>query len=115
MPYVVRDESGQIVGLYLKPVKDTTEEVESTSSELVDFLTEAGHDDITKTLLANYDYSVSRVLEDLIIILIRHHVIDFKEFPETAQNKLLNRESLRRILEQAKCMEDIEAEKDKKT
>jgi hypothetical protein len=112
MPYVVRDEKGNIIGLYLKKGIEEAEHIETDAPELIEFLSEAGNDAVTKELLEDYDYSVLRVLEDLIIILIRHHMINFSEFPKIAQSKLLNREALRRLLEQATHMKEQDNKKD---
>lgn len=114
MPYVVRDTDDKIIGLYIKKTNEASEYKQTDDQEIIDFLFESGNDVITKQLLANYDYSVLRVLEDLIIILIRHHIINFNDFPENAKNKLMNRESLRHLLEQVKHVEGVKAQQEEK-
>lgn len=105
MPYVIRDTSGRIVGIYLHHNSDVDElqrpEVLSIENpEIINFLTQAGKEDAVKELLDEYDIVVPRILEDLIDLLIRNKLIKFEDFPEAAQKTLRAREYLREVIRQ---------------
>ena len=94
MPYVKRDASGQIVSVGLEPAERMTE-VPSTSPELTDFLRRMGAEHGT---LEQSDMRLVRVLEDLIDLLIDRDVIRFTDLPLPAQEKLMERRSMRQSL-----------------
>lgn len=106
MPYIVRDRTNKVVGIYLSHTTSVIEnqDVEQLSidhPEIINFLSQAGKDDTARNLLDEYDTEVPRVLEDLIDILIRQKTIHFHDFPEEAQKKLKARETLRVLIRQA--------------
>ncbi len=100
MPYVVRDENDEITSITLEPSKDTTEHLPIEHPDVLDFLGKSAHEDDAKRLLDDYDNKIPRVLEDLVDILIRKHVVHFDEFPEAAQKKLRTRQYLRDLIRQ---------------
>ncbi|HTH17802.1 MAG TPA: hypothetical protein VL974_14180 [Magnetospirillum sp.] len=97
MPYVIRDENGNVVGVSAVPLDDAAEAVAPDSPEFLQFLTracgaeEAG-DDGTFTAL---DLAFIRVLEDLVEVLLRRGVVALSDLPAAAQDKLMQRRALR--------------------
>ena len=94
MPYVKRDEQGRISTLSLVSASGL-EEIPATSPELLDFMRNAGMEQST---LQQSDMRLVRVLEDLIDLLIDRDVIRFTDLPLPAQEKLMERRSMRQSL-----------------
>ena len=99
MPFVHRDENGQIQAVY-EAYLDGTEEVDPADPDLIAFIQrnfpQAGNvlaDDWVQS-----DLALARVLEDLIEVLMEKKVILFTDFPEGAQKKLRERRGLRKEL-----------------
>lgn len=94
MPYVYRDQNGQIIAVYEQPV-DGCEEVAADDPALKSFaqknMPKAEIDDWVQS-----DLALARVLEDLIELLIDKKLIMFTDFPAGAQSKLLERRGLRK-------------------
>lgn len=94
MPYVKRDEQGRITALNLEP-REGLEEISASSPELIDFMRNAG---LEQSTLQQSDLRLVRVLEDLIDLLIERDVIRFTDLPLPAQEKLMERRSIRQTL-----------------
>jgi hypothetical protein len=94
MPYVKRDERGRIVAVDLQPGAGL-EAVAPASPELLEFMQRAG---LEQSTLQQSDMRLVRVLEDLIDLLIDRDVIRFTDLPLPAQEKLLERRSMRQSL-----------------
>ena len=94
MPYVKRDEQGRIIAVNLEPGEGLAE-LQSTSPELMEFMRQAG---LEQGSLQESDMRLVRVLEDLIDLLIDRDVIRFTDLPLPAQEKLMERRSLRQTL-----------------
>lgn len=100
MPYVIRDDDGNVVALSEVPLEEPPEEVEPDHPEVLDFvgrvvaLREEGVGD--PFLVADLDFV--RVAEDLIELLIKKGVIALAELPPEAQEKLMGRRALRHSL-----------------
>ena len=94
MPYVKRDEQGRISTLSLTP-GNGLEELPASSPELIDFMRNAG---LEQSTLQQSDMRLVRVLEDLIDLLIDRDVIRFTDLPLPAQEKLMERRSMRQSL-----------------
>lgn len=94
MPYVRRDEQGRIIAVDTEPAAGFAE-VPSTAPELIEFLRglEPGQPSLQQS-----DMRLVRVLEDLIDLLIERDVIRFTDLPLPAQEKLLERRSMRQSL-----------------
>jgi hypothetical protein len=93
MAYVLRDSQGSIKAASPTEIKDPGWSfIEGDAKEYVDFLEAA---------LANHnpfresDIALARVLEDLIALLIDKDLIRFTDFPEQAQKRLIDRQTLR--------------------
>ena len=95
MPWVQRDEEGRIIAVYNEEYEGL-EEVGPLDEELQAFLVEGtGLEPINLEWMQS-DLSLSRVLEDLIDMLIEKKVITFTDFPEGAQKKLIERRGFRK-------------------
>ena len=94
MPYVMRDEQGRITTVNLEP-GNGLEELSPGSLELIEFMHSMG---LEQGSLQESDMRLVRVLEDLIDLLIDRDVIRFTDLPLPAQEKLMERRSLRQTL-----------------
>ena len=94
MPYVKRDEQGRIIAVNLEPGNDLME-LPSGSPELLEFMRRMG---LEQSTLEQSDMRLVRVLEDLIDPLIARDVIRFTDLPLPAQEKLMERRSMRQTL-----------------
>lgn len=94
MPYVKRDEHGRIITVNLE-LGEGLEELPSASPELIDFMNRMG---LEQSTLQQSDMRLVRVLEDLIDLLIDRDVIRFTDLPLPAQEKLMERRSMRQSL-----------------
>ena len=94
MPYVKRDEQSRIITVNLEP-GEGMEELPSHSPELLEFMRNVG---LEQGTLQESDMRLVRVLEDLIDLLIDRDVIRFTDLPLPAQEKLMERRSLRQTL-----------------
>lgn len=94
MPYVKRDEQGRIIAVSLQPGEDMIE-LPSSSPELLAFMHKMG---VEENTLQQSDMRLVRVLEDLIDLLISRDLIRFTDLPLPAQEKLMERRSMRQSL-----------------
>lgn len=94
MPYVKRDDTGRITAVNLEPGEGLVE-MPIHSAELLEFMRNAG---MEQGALQESDMRLVRVLEDLIDLLIDRDVIRFTDLPQPAQEKLLERRSMRQTL-----------------
>jgi len=99
MPFVHRDENGNVLAVY-EEYLEGTEEVDPNDPDLKEFihrnLPQVGN--ILENEWVLSDLALARVLEDLIEILMDKKVIMFTDFPEGAQQKLRERRGLRKEL-----------------
>ncbi len=95
MPFIVRDPEGNIAGVYNQPVEGG-EEVASDDPELSAFVRETAPQEVAEEQWVHSDLGLARVMEDLVDILIEKNLINFTDFPDGAQKKLLERRGLRK-------------------
>ena len=102
MPYIQRNEKGQIIAL----TADSTGKDEPTgldNPEILQFLAggeRAGKSNHYFEMLAQ-DLQQIRILEDLIDLLTSKGIIMFSELPVAAQQKILNKKSIRESYDHA--------------
>ncbi len=99
MPYVARDDQGQIIEVQEGETESAWERVGLDNPELVSYLNRAiddglGRDEIRAELEAT-DRELIRVIEDVITVLIDKRVFMLTELPAAAQEKLARRYNLR--------------------
>ncbi len=108
MLYVERNENGEIVAVSREPARPGMETKSTVDSEIVDFLGAHVSQDSILHLLASMDVGVIRIVEDLVELLIRKNIIMLTELPEEAQQKLINRQKIRRrIVKESIFVDDI--------
>lgn len=103
MPYIFRDENGQIAAVSATPRGDVREEIAQDSPELRAFVEQlSGSADVFETS----DMKLIRVIEDVIDLLIAKNVICITELPQPVQAKLMERRSLRNSLSSLSLLGD---------
>lgn len=106
MPYIKRDQAGQICAISAEQTKDIPEWIDADTPELVAYLTQFGPVFDINGALAESDQALIRVVDDLVNILVEKNTIRFTDLPEAAQQKLLERRSLRESLNALKLFGD---------
>ena len=101
MPYVSRDEDGNIVGIFRSPVNGASEELAAEDPEIIQFLADAGSSEQLKWELFVSDLLMGRLVEDLIDVLIDKNVMTITDLPGGAQRKLMRRRHLREKMQAA--------------
>lgn len=94
MPYIGRDTQGRITTVSREPGPGLLE-IPADDSALKDYIREMG---LEGNSLEQSDMRLVRVLEDLIDLLIERDLIRFTDLPLPAQEKLLERRSMRQSL-----------------
>lgn len=98
MPYVSRDGQGRVVGLFEQATESAAENLPASHPDVLDFLfRDTGGERNSARFLAS-DLAFIRVVEDLVAVLVEKRVIAFTDLPPAAQDKLLDRRSMRSYL-----------------
>jgi hypothetical protein len=100
MPYVVRSKDSSIIALLKEPPHDNAEFLGPDHPEIATFIAES-HAHTARQALAESDLEITRVIEDLVQLLVEKNTIMFTELPPAVQQKLLNREKLRSSLHES--------------
>jgi len=95
--YIKRDGNGRIELVSRDKTPECAEYLAADSPELLAFLTE-GESSEGRAYFQATDLAFVRVLEDVIELLMDKGVLSFTELPEAAQEKVMERQSLRRRL-----------------
>lgn len=110
MLYVLRDDNHQVCAVSDKPLSNEWEQAAMDDESLKLFL--QNNPQISTGIMESSDADFIRVLEDVIDLLIDKQIIQFTEFPDVVQAKLLNRrryrESLRSNTDTTRLLEDGE-------
>ena len=104
MPFVLRKPSGEVVAIFQSSHEGVEEELPMNHPDILEFLNTQSGTVEALVDLAETDIAMTRVIEDLIELLILKGVIDFHELPEPAQEKLSQRQHLRGSLEEVLAM-----------
>lgn len=99
MPYIKRNNNGEITALYKESPDPEAEHLSPSHPEIVAFLENNGDSHDSISALSESDKDIARVTEDLIHLLISKNLILFTELPVPVQRKLLAREKLRDSLQ----------------
>jgi hypothetical protein len=112
MPFISRDGSGRIVGVFAEPNAEASEELGPDDADLVHFLAELGlaSPGTIRQLLAESDLRMVRLVDDLIDVLLEKTLIKITDLPAAAAQKYLQRQAARRRLQGVQNL--IVAEKD---
>lgn len=95
--YVIKDESGKITGLSLTRTVGA-EAADPQDPELRAFLELADPSLSASSQLQALDGASIRILEDLIDVLVDRGTLIFTDLPEAAQQRLLERKLLRKMV-----------------
>jgi hypothetical protein len=109
MPYVQRNEAGQIIAVSAEQTTTFAEWVELEAPELKDYLVTISNATPTPEVanaLEESDQALIRVVDDLVNVLVEKNLMRFTDLPEAAQKKLLERRSLRQSLTSLKLLGD---------
>ena len=96
MPYVKRDAEGAVVAVYHQPVEEGLDQVSVDDPGLGVFLHHTLLDLTVNRHWTESDLGLTRVVEDMVDMLIERGVFLFTDLPEPAQKKLLERRGLRK-------------------
>ena len=107
--YIKRNDSGSIELVSREATPDCSEFLPADSTELLDFLMEHEGAEGAAHFRAS-DLAFVRVLEDVIELLMDKGVISFTDLPEPAQQKVMERQSLRRRLNGLSLMSGTDEE-----
>ena len=95
MPYVHKDAEGKILAVY-EDFIEGAEEVAPDDPELAAFITKNIPNAGMVDEWVQSDLALSRVVEDLVDVLIEKNLIMFTDLPDGAQQKLMERRGLRK-------------------
>jgi FMN phosphatase YigB (HAD superfamily) len=98
MPYVARDDQGQIIDAQERETASVHEQVALDDPELVSYLNGRSDDEAPADIRAELeasDLELIRVIEDVITVLIDKRIFMLTDLPAAAQQKLARRYNLR--------------------
>ncbi len=96
MLYILRNKNGQIKSFHQEAPSSKAERMEPENyQEIIEFLKGTNSMDGLHEILSSSDLGIVRVLEDVIDLLCKNHVITFTDLPDYAQKKLTNRKNIR--------------------
>lgn len=111
MPFVQRNEAGQIIAVSAEQTAACAEWVELETPEIRDYLITITGDIPTPGVtnaLEESDQALIRVVDDLVNVLVEKNLMRFTDLPDAAQKKLLERRSLRQSLTALKLLGEDE-------
>jgi hypothetical protein len=98
MPFVRRDENGNITALYEQAMDVQSESLAVDHPDVQAYLEQLRRIAAAKDLLSSSDAETVRVIEDLIEVLVDRRLIMLTDLPAPAQQKIINRQSTRQTL-----------------
>lgn len=106
MAYILKNSQGEVLAASaLENPGPGWEFVENNAKAYVDFLANS----LSKAdTFRESDIQLARVLEDLINLLIERNLIRFTDFPEAAQRRLNQRQSMRKNTQLSGLLDDID-------
>ena len=106
MPYVTRDDSGKITGVFDDPEGGALEELRFDDPELMHFISEKepSSPEAIRQILHESDLGMVRLVDDLVDLLIAKGIIKFTELPPVAGEKYLQRQAARERLQGEKSL-----------
>lgn len=107
--YVIKDESGKITGLSLTKTLGS-ELADPQDPQLRSFLELADPSLSASSQLQALDGASIRILEDLIDVLIDRGTLLFTDLPDAAQQRLLERKMLRKMVRREKGLPEPDDE-----
>ena len=100
MPFVSRDDQGNISGVSDNADPNFPEEISADHPDLIRYVTAAAlSSKAIRDELAQSDFKMVRLVDDLIDLLIDRGVIQFTDLPPAAGEKYLQRQGARHRLQ----------------
>jgi len=96
MPYVTRNENGEVVAIHQNQSGESVHWEEATSVDVIEFLKQSDASAPVKHALTGSDNEMVRVIEDLVELLMEKQMFVYTELPEAVQVKLNTRKQLRK-------------------
>lgn len=106
MPYIQRNDHGEIIELCDAPSAEAIEFLDQAEPEVLSFLERTQKISQLKRDLRSTDLETVRVLEDLIEVLLGKGVITEADIPDSARDKLDRRKQLRAALRESPLVSD---------
>ena len=95
MPYVTRDESGLVSGIFLRAQSVQSEFLPNDHPDIIRFFGGALPQNMKNSVLMDLTQSDIRVIEDLIDILIKKNYLTFTDLPSKVREKIISRNDAR--------------------
>ncbi len=95
MPFVSRDDDGNVIAIFDRANEQAEQELSSDHPDILDFLDRTGGSSEVQVNLSSSDPDMGRVLEDLIQVLIDKRLIAKNDLPSPALDKISYRKRLR--------------------
>ncbi len=95
MPYVTRNNKGEIVTIHQNKNDENAQWLEQNDSEITVFINNTVSPNKVKKALTGSDNEMARVIEDLVDLLMEKQIFVYTELPEAVQAKLNVRKQLR--------------------
>jgi len=95
MPYVIRNNKGEIVTIHQNKNDENAQWLEENDSQIIAFIKNAVTPNKVKKALTGSDNEMARVIEDLVDLLMEKQIFVYTELPEAVQAKLNVRKQLR--------------------
>ena len=96
MPYVLRNKNGKIKSFHQgEPPLDAEAMGPDNYNEIVKYLVDKQLLGDLQQVLVSSDLEMIRVLEDVVDLLCKNHIITFTDLPEAAQKKMTQRKNVR--------------------
>lgn len=97
MPYVTRNENGEVVAIHHNKGEGNGQWEDITATGVIDFLKQTDTPpDQAKLALTGSDNEMVRVIEDLVDLLMEKQIFVYTELPAVVQAKLDARKQLRK-------------------
>jgi len=95
MPYVIRNNKGEIVTIHQNKNDENAQWLEENDSQIMAFINNTVAPSKVKRALTGSDNEMARVIEDLVDLLMEKQIFVYTELPEAVQAKLNIRKQLR--------------------
>lgn len=102
--FVKRNAANEICAVSVEEEGAVNELLEDDSQELASFLDQ--HKPQVRQSLEHSDLQMTRVIDDLVNLLINKNIIQFTELPEAAQKKLMSRREMRGQFQAVSLLDD---------
>jgi len=99
MLYATRNTEGNIIGISDAP-SDSAEPIANDHKDVKAYFSRHYNDFTPDAFLDSSDSGTTRILDDLVDLLVKKHIIMFTELPSEAQQKLISRRVVRSLMKE---------------